>query len=67
MKIYLLFKENELLSSAYTCLKPLCNAYNVPYYGLSQVNKPMLIDGIKYEIKQATLHKIKGRGRRFKA
>lgn len=64
--IYLLFKENVPDTICYTSIRPLCEANKLPYYGLTQVNKPMLIAGIKYEIKGFILSKIKGRGKAFR-
>lgn len=36
--------------------------YKLPYYGLRQLNKPVLVAGVKYELKELRLNKITGRG-----
>lgn len=58
-------RENEPIMDVYTSLRPLCDAYKLPYYGLKQINKPFLVNGVKYELKQLTLNKVKGRGGSF--
>lgn len=60
--IYILLINNEVMPDAYTSLKPLFERYKLSYNNSSRHKRLMYKDGIKYEIKQVSVNKIRGRG-----
>ena len=63
--IYILLINNEVMPLAYTSLKGLYDDNDISYNNSSRNKRLIYKVGVKYEIKELTLNKIKGRGRRF--
>lgn len=64
MKVYGIMINNELMPDIYVSLMALCKANKIGYSNAAHGNRLMYKKGVKYEIKELVLNKIKGRGNR---
>ena len=63
--IYIVLINNELRPLAYTSLKGLYDDNDISYNNSTRVKRLIYKAGVKYEIKELEVSKIRGRGRRF--
>lgn len=66
MRLYTLMINNELIAECYTSLKPLCKAYKIGYSSVAHGKRLFWKEGVKTELIELTLNKIKGRGKHSK-
>lgn len=60
--IYVILVNNELMPHAYTSLAPLFKDYDLSYNNSSRKKRLLYKDGVKYELKELSVKRIKGRG-----
>lgn len=62
MKIYCILVNGELMPAVYTSLAALCKDFGLGYSNIAHGKRLVYKAGVKYELKELSVKRIKGRG-----